>query len=117
MDAGDHVVGPDQASGAADRAGGVDPQQGLVGRADGIGQVDLRRDDPLEGVRGLADDDGVDVRQRQLGIGQGPIDGLSQEAGDGHVVATLFEVGLSDPDDRAPLGHHSPSFVPAGKEK
>ena len=49
---------------AADAAGGVDAHDRLAGRAERVGEVQLRHHHALEHVGRLADDDGVDVARR-----------------------------------------------------
>ena len=98
MDAGLDERGGDDRGRAADRAGGVHPQQRLAGRAERVGEVELGHHDALEQVGGLADDDRVDVVERQLGVGEGTVDGFAQEPGDRDVLALGAVVGLADAD-------------------
>ena len=53
---------------AADRAGGVHPQDRLARRAERVGHRQLRHHHALERVGGLAEDDRVDVRPGELGV-------------------------------------------------
>ena len=72
VDAGlDQLAGHDRGR-AADRAGGVHPEQRLADRAQRVGQVQLGHHHALEEVGRLADDDGVDVGPGHLGVGEGP---------------------------------------------
>ena len=53
----------------------------------------------LEEVGGLADDDGVDVVHRHVGVGERPVDGLAEQAGQRHVAPDRGVLGLADADD------------------
>ncbi len=82
---------------------------GLPDRAQGVGQVQLGHHDALEEVGGLADDDGVDVGPRHLGVVEGPRGRLADEAGDRHVAAGGLVLRLADADDGDSfLAHHVP---------
>jgi hypothetical protein len=72
MGTGLDVVGRHDGGGAAHRPGGVHPQQRLAHGADGVGQGVLGDHDALEEVGGLADDDGVDVGHRHVGVLERP---------------------------------------------
>ena len=63
--AGLHQAGRHDRGRAADRAGGVHPDQRLAGRADRVGHEQLGHHHALEEVGRLADDDGVDVVERR----------------------------------------------------
>jgi hypothetical protein len=57
-------------------------EQWLADGADGLGQESLGHHDALEEVGCLADDDGVDVVHRELGVGERPVDGLPEKTGE-----------------------------------
>ena len=61
VDAGPDQAGRDDRGRPADRAGRVHPQQRLAGRAERVGQEQLRHHHALEQVRGLAEHHRVDV--------------------------------------------------------
>ena len=82
--------------------GGVHPEQRLADRAQRLGQVRLGHHDALEEVGGLADDDGVDVVHRHVGIGERPVDGLAEQARQRDVAADRGVLGLADTDDGDP---------------
>ena len=99
--AGLHVRGGHDGGGAADRTGGVHPEHRLAHRAEGVGQVELGLHDALEQVGRLAEDDGVDVGHRHVGVVERPEHGLAHEPAEGDVAATRLVVGLADADDGA----------------
>src|SRR5690606_26097584 len=108
VDAGLDQAGGDERRRAADRAGGVDPEQGLAHRADGLREVELGHHHALEEVGRLAEDDGVDVGPGHLGVLQGLDHRLPHEAGDRDVAAGGLVLRLADADDRdALLAHQS----------
>ncbi len=99
MDARLDEVGADDDGRAADAAGGVHPEHGLAGGAEGVGEEQLGLHDPFEGVGCLADDHRVDVLPGQAGVLEGPDGGLAAQAGHGQVGARLGVLGLADADD------------------
>ena len=54
---------------------------GLPGGAEGVRQIELRHHDALEGIGRLADDDGVDVLPRHVGVVEGALGRLPKQAG------------------------------------
>ena len=106
--AGLHVRCRHDAGGAADRAGGVDAEHGLAHRAEGVGEVELGLHHALEQVGGLAEDHGVDVGHRHLGVVEGPEHRLAHETAERHVAAARLVVGLADADHRT-RDHDRPS--------
>jgi hypothetical protein len=104
--AGHHELRSHDRGRAADAAGSVDPDHGLAGRTQRVGQVELGHDDALEHVRRLADDDGVDVAPVQTGVDQRLLRRFADEAGHRDVVAGGDVPGLADPDDRSALCTH-----------
>ena len=85
--AGLHEARRHDAGGAADRAGGVHPQQRLADRAERVGQEQLGHHHALEEVRRLADHHGVDVVPADLRVGHRAVDRLAQQAGHRDVLA------------------------------
>ena len=83
----------------------------LAGRSERLGEVQLGHHDALEQIGRLADDDRVDVVERQLGVGQRAVDGLAQEPGHRDVTALGAVVGLADTDDGSQGLHARPSIV------
>ena len=100
------VRGGDDGGRAADRAGGVHPEQRLADGTERLGQVRLGHHHALEEVGRLADDDGVDVVHRQVGVRERAVGGLAQEARQGDVAAHRGVLGLADADDGHSIGTH-----------
>ena len=99
--AGLDVRGGDDGRRPAHRSGGVDPEHRLAHGTEGVGEVELGLHDALEEVGGLAEDDGVDVGQGQVGIVEGPEHRLAHQAAEGHVEPPGLVVGLAHADDGA----------------
>ena len=74
---------------------------GLPDRAERVGEVQLGHHHALEHVGRLADDDRVDVGQRQPGVVERPVGRLAAQPGDRHVAALGAVLGLADADDGA----------------
>ena len=109
VDPGLHELRGDDGGRPAHRAGGVHAEQRLAGGAEGVGEEQLRHHHALEEVGRLADDDGVDVGPRHLGVVEGAGRGLADEAGHRDVAAGGLVLGLADPDDGDPVLAHQPS--------
>ena len=107
MDARLDEVGRDDRGGAADRAGGVHPDDRLAQRAERLGEVELRHHHALEHVGRLADDDRVDVLPVELGVGERAVGRLADEAGDRDVLAGRDVLGLPGAEHRGQLPAHA----------
>ena len=92
-------VGGDDRGRAADAAGGVHAEDRLAVGTQRVGQVHLRHHQAFELVGRLADDDGVDVLPGHLGVVEGALTGLTDEARHRQVLADLGVLGLADADD------------------
>jgi hypothetical protein len=99
----------DECGGASDASRGVHPEHRLSRSAEGVGQVELRHHHPLEHVGGLADHDGVDVGEPEVGVLERAERRLAHDAGDGEITALRGVMRLPDADDRAALAHAPPS--------
>lgn len=104
-----HHAGGHTGGGSADRARGVHAQQRFPGCAQGIGHVQLGHHHALEHVRGLADDDRVDIGHGQVGVGQCPVDRLAAHPGHGDIAAFGNVVGLSGAQHRGGETHRRAS--------
>ena len=93
----------------ADAARRVDTDHRLADRAERVGQEDLRHHHAFERVRGLAEDDGVDVAPRQAGVFERALRGFADEVDLRAVVPLGVVLGLTDADDGARVRHQSPS--------
>jgi hypothetical protein len=87
----------------------VDPQHGLAGGSEGVGQEQLGHDHALEHVGGLADHDSVDVGPGKVSVFESALGGLPDQAHLGHVDAFGVVLGLSDSDHGTALTHRDAS--------
>ena len=84
---------------------------GLPDGAERLGEEQLGHHHALEQVGRLADDDGVDVVERHVGVRERPVDGLAAQAGHRDVLALGAVVGLADADHGGGLlGHQFRPF-------
>ena len=99
----------DDPGGAADRARGVHAEHGLARGAERVGEIELGLHHAFEQVGRLADDDGVDVGPRHLGVVERARRGLAHQPAQRHVPTPRLVLGLSDAHDRAGFVAHSGS--------
>jgi len=100
-------VRPRDGRGRTDRPGGVHPVDGLAHCAERVGERELGHHHAFERVRGFADDDRVDVVERELGVGERTQRRLPDQTLERHVDTLRLVLGLTDADHRTRLGHVS----------
>ena len=109
-----HAHAGGHAAGIARR---VRPEYGFAGRAERISEIQLRRHQPLQYVRGLAQHDGVYLVPVESRVDQSPLRRLAHQPAQRHVEPRRRVVGLADPDDRTAGLHRSitTSPTPSGR--